>query len=398
MAKLLEGPAMGLFQKWGMRTPHHLVISNVEQLDTLAFANQWMKGAKMVAKAHEALGGRFKLGLVKINLDLDGVKKASKEILDRTVEGTKMSQVIVAEMIEHTEEYYLAVKSVRDGAEILMANVGGIEIESNWDKIVRTTVAVGEKARTTALEECAKKAGFTGDLAKKIVAYAHSLFDCYDNEDGQYIEINPLVVDKKSGELVALDAVTMLDGDARFRHSDWNFNFAADFGRAFTPAEKEIMEIDSKVKGSVKLTEIPGGEIALLPAGGGASVFYSDAVVKLGGSIANYAEYSGDPPGWAVQALTERVCSLGGIKHIIVGGAIANFTDVKVTFQGIISGFRNAKAEGKLDKIKIWVRRGGPNEAIGLAAMRELKNEGFNIEVFDRYTPLTDIVNMALNK
>jgi ATP-citrate lyase beta-subunit len=398
VAKLLEGPAMGLFQKWGMRTPHHLVISNVEQLDTLSFANPWMKDAKMVAKAHEALGGRFKLGLVKVGLDLDGVKKAAKEILAREVDGMKMTQVIVAEMIEHTEEYYLAVKSVRDGAEVLMANVGGIEIESKWDKIVRTTVVVGEKARTVALEECAKKAGFTGDLAKKIVAYAHSLFDCYDNEDGQYIEINPLVVDKKSGELVALDAVTMLDGDARFRHADWNFNFAADFGRAYTPAEKEIMEIDSRVKGSVKLIEIPGGEVALLPAGGGASVFYSDAVVNLGGTIANYSEYSGDPPGWAVEALTERVCALQGIKHIIVGGAIANFTDVKVTFQGIIAGFRKAKAQGKLDNVKIWVRRGGPNEAIGLAAMRELKNEGFNIEVFDRYTPLTDIVNMALNK
>lgn len=398
MAKLLEGPAMGLFQKWGMRTPHHLVISNVEQIETLAAANPWMKECKMVAKAHEALGGRFKLGLVKIGLDLKGVERAAKEILGRTVEGMKISQVIVAEMIEHDEEYYLAVKSVREGAEILMAKFGGIEVESNWDKIVRTSVPVGEKATDAQLEDCAKRAGFSGPMAKKMAAFAQTLFACYESEDGQYIEINPLVVEKKSGELVALDAVTMLDGDSRFRHPDWNFNFAADFGRAYTSAEMEIMEIDSRVKGSVKLIEIPGGEVALLPAGGGASVFYSDAVVNLGGTLANYAEYSGDPPGWAVEALTERVCALHGIKHIIVGGAIANFTDVKVTFQGIIAGFRKAQAAGRLKGVKIWVRRGGPNEAVGLAAMRELKNEGFDIEVFDRYTPLTDIVNMALNK
>jgi len=398
VAKLLEGPAMGLFQKWGMRTPHHLVISDIEQLDTLASANPWMKDCKMVAKAHEALGGRFKLGLVKIGLDLDGVKKATKEILAREVEGMKINQVIVAEMIEHDEEYYLAVKSVRDGAEILMAKFGGIEVESNWDKVVRTTVPVGEKSSNKQLVELAEKAGFSGKLAEKMAAFAHSLFDCYDNEDGQYIEINPMVVDKKTGELVALDAVTMLDGDARFRHPDWNFTFASEFGRAYTENERQIMEIDSRVKGSVKLIEIPGGKVALLPAGGGASVFYSDAVIRLGGTIANYSEYSGDPPGWAVEALTEKVCSLPGIKHIIVGGAIANFTDVKVTFQGIIAGFRKAKAEGTLDGVKIWVRRGGPNEAIGLAAMRELKNEGFDIEVFDRYTPLTDIVNMALGK
>jgi len=30
--------------------------------------------------------------------------------------------------------------------------------------------------------------------------------------------------------------------------------------------------------------------------------------------------------------------------------------------------------------------------------MRELKDEGFDIEVFDRRTPLTDIVDMALAK
>jgi ATP-citrate lyase beta-subunit len=87
---------------------------------------------------------------------------------------------------------------------------------------------------------------------------------------------------------------------------------------------------------------------------------------------------------------------LPGIKNIIVGGAIANFTDVKKTFGGIINGFRKAKSEGKLKGVKIWVRRGGPREKEGLDAMRALKDEGFDINVFDRNTPLTDIVDKAL--
>ena len=95
---------------------------------------------------------------------------------------------------------------------------------------------------------------------------------------------------------MALDAVTLLDGDAKFRHPDWNFQFAAEFGRAYCKDEMEVMTVDSKIKGSVKFIEIPGGDTAMLPAGGGASVYYSDAVVARGGKLANYAEYSGDPP------------------------------------------------------------------------------------------------------
>ena len=97
-----------------------------------------------------------------------------------------------------------------------------------------------------------------------------------------------------------------------------------------------------------------------------------------------------------MEVLTDKVCSLPGIKNIIVGGAIANFTDVKKTFGGIIAGFRKAQSEGKLNGIKIWVRRGGPREKEGLEAMKALQNEGFDINVFDRHTPLTDIVDKAL--
>lgn len=396
MGKVLEGPGMELFNKWGIYTPHHAVISTIDQLESLVQSNRWMRESKMVVKAHEALGSRMKLGLVKVDLDIDGVTRAAKEMLGRDVNGLIISQVIISEMIPHKEEYYLAVTSTREGAQILMAQFGGIEVESNWEKVKRISVEVGDKPSDESLEKLAKDAGFKGDMLDKMKKFASRLFECYDNEDGTYMEINPLTINPSDGKLCALDAVILLDNDARFRHPDWSFSFASEFGRAYTEDEKAIMEIDSRVKGSVKLIEIPGGEVALLPAGGGASVFYSDAVVNLGGTLANYAEYSGDPPAWAVEALTDKVCSLPGIKHIIVGGAIANFTDVKATFTGIIAAFRKAKAEGKLSGVKIWVRRGGPNEAVGLEFMRRLADEGFDIHVFDRYTPLTDIVKFAL--
>jgi ATP-citrate lyase beta-subunit len=398
MAKVLEGPGMGLMKKWGILVPNYVVVTSVDELTKLSQVNEWMKKAKLVVKAHEALGSRFKLGLVKVGLDLNGAVAAAKEMLGRQVGSITVSQVIVSEMIAHKEEYYVVVKSTREGTDVLVANCGGIEVESNWDRVKKLPVEVGAKPSNDALEKLAKDAGFTGGLAQKVADFAGKMFACFDNEDAQYLEVNPVVARESDGELVALDAVTLLDADAKFRHPDWNFPFAAEFGRAYSKSELEVMGVDSKIKGSVKFIEIPGGDTAMLPAGGGASVYYSDAVVARGGKLANYAEYSGDPPDWAVEVLTDKVCSLPGIKNIIVGGAIANFTDVKKTFGGIINGFRKAKGEGKLKGVKIWVRRGGPREKEGLDAMRALRDEGFDIHVFDRHTPLTDIVDKALQK
>ena len=398
MAKVLEGPGMGLMKKWGILVPNYVVVASIEELTKLGEVNEWLKHAKLVVKAHEALGSRFKLGLVKVGLDFSGAVAAAKEMLGRQVGSITVSQAIVSEMIPHKAEYYVAVKSTREGTDVLVANCGGIEVESNWDRVKTLPVEIGAKPSHEALEQLAKDAGFTGGLVKKVGDFAGKMFACFDNEDAQYLEVNPVVARESDGELVALDAVTLLDADAKFRHPDWHFEFAAEFGRAYSKNELEVMGVDSKIKGSVKFIEIPGGDTAMLPAGGGASVYYSDAVVARGGKLANYAEYSGDPPDWAVEVLTDKVCSLPGIKNIIVGGAIANFTDVKKTFGGIINGFRKAKGEGKLKGVKIWVRRGGPREKEGLDAMRALRDEGFDIHVFDRHTPLTDIVDKALQK
>jgi len=399
MAKVLEGPGMGLLKKWGMAVPGYVVVTSTDHFEQASSAATWLQESRLVVKAHEAIGSRMKLGLVKVNLDWPAAKQAVKEMLGKALGGEmKVSQVIVSEMIPHKEEYYISVKSTREGAELLLANVGGIEIESNWERIQKLPIPVGETPSKEALADLAKRAGFGKDLALKVAEFAAKLYQCYDHEDAQYLEINPLVMRSNDQALVALDAVTLLDADARFRHPDWDFSFAAEFGRPYSAHERAVMEVDSKIKGSVKFIEIPGGDTALLPAGGGASVFYTDAVVALGGKPANYAEYSGDPPDWAVEVLTEKVCSLPNLKRIIVGGAIANFTNVKKTFAGIIAGFRKAKAEGKLNGVEIWVRRGGPFEKEGLAAMKALEAEGFLIHVFDRYTPLTDIVDMSLKK
>jgi ATP citrate (pro-S)-lyase len=53
-------------------------------------------------------------------------------------------------------------------------------------------------------------------------------------------------------------------------------------------------------------------------------------------------------------------------KLLIIGGGIANFTNVADTLKGIIKAIKEAEAKLKENNTKIYVRRGGPNYKEGL--------------------------------
>lgn len=65
-------------------------------------------------------------------------------------------------------------------------------------------------------------------------------------------------------------------------------------------------------------------------------------------------------------------------RALLVGGGIANFTDVAATFTGIIQAFRECAEDMKACRMKVFVRRGGPNYVQGLEAMRKV---GYELEI-----------------
>ena len=87
----------------------------------------------------------------------------------------------------------------------------------------------------------------------------------------------------------------------------------------------------------------------------------------------------------------------GRDKILIIGGAIANFTDVAKTFTGIIQAFENYADKMKEVGVKIYVRRGGPNYEKGLKDIKEAADRlGLWIDVYGPETHVTDIVRMAV--
>ena len=84
---------------------------------------------------------------------------------------------------------------------------------------------------------------------------------------------------------------------------------------------------------------------------------------------------------------------------LIIGGGIANFTNVADTFKGLIRAIREAKSKLRENNTIIFVRRGGPNHLEGLRLMRELGGQiDLPIHVYGPETHMTAIVAMALGQ
>jgi ATP citrate (pro-S)-lyase len=120
-------------------------------------------------------------------------------------------------------------------------------------------------------------------------------------------------------------------------------DFPAPFGRDLTKEEKYIAEMDAKTGASLKLTILNRkGRVWTMVAGGGASVVFTDTVCDLGGAseLANYGEYSGDPNESQTFEYAKTIFTImtEGAPHpqgkvLIIGGSIANFTNVAATFK-----------------------------------------------------------------
>lgn len=81
----------------------------------------------------------------------------------------------------------------------------------------------------------------------------------------------------------------------------------------------------------------------------------------------------------------------------MIGGGVANFTNVAATFHGIIRAIGDYQDALRAHAVKIYVRRGGPNYQEGLRAMQELgQSLHLPIFVFGPETHMTAIVAMAL--
>lgn len=382
--------------------------------DALVSANPWLQTEKLVVKPDQLIKRRGKLGLIKINADLATVKtwiaeKTEKEIMVGKASG-KLNNFIIEPFCPHSqqEEFYICLYSDRDGENILFHHEGGVDIGDVDSKALKMTVPIDSQLNVNDLTS--KLLINVANQKKKemITTFIMKLYQTYVDLHFTYLEVNPLVV--TDSEIFVLDLACKIDQTADFLcKSKWgDIDFPPPFGRDAFPEEAYIADLDSKSGASLKLTILnPKGRIWTMVAGGGASVIYSDTICDLGGSdeLANYGEYSGAPSEQQTYEYAKTIMSLmtkekhEAGKVLIIGGGIANFTNVAATFRGIVKVLHEFHQKIKDHDISLFVRRGGPNYQEGLRVMKEV-GESLNIpiHVFGPETHMTAIVGMALGK
>lgn len=341
-----------------------------------------------VAKVDQGIKKRFKQGLVAVKQ-----KPADLPKFFRAWEKRGFSQFIVEPYFPHenAEEQYFSLERVREGLRLLHARDGGVDIESHPEVV--------QNILLTKKEDCAAASRKTGIPQN----FLENLYDVFQKNFLAFLEINPLVV--RGSDVFLLDAAALVDSTAQFFVKDaWT---ESDVVRSRTSHEVEraVEKLAATTPAALSLKVLnKNGGLFFLLSGGGGSIVIADEVAARGAGdlLGNYGEYSGGPTReetylYAKEVLKLMLESKRKKKALVIAGGVANFTDIKSTFAGIIDALVEAAPQMRKAGIKVYVRRGGPNESAGLAHMKAfLQKENLFGSVYGSDTIITQAVEDAV--
>ncbi len=355
--------------------------------DTLGKTSKLSKDKKYVVKVDEGIKKRGKGGLLYLNVGQKEISKSAQTLFEKGY-----STLLVEEYVPHAsaDEKYLALEQTRDGILCYWANFGGIDIEENVSEIKKAILLDNQ------LNQISKELNLRlSDLQKVIKAFE----DLYIS----FLEINPFI--QMNQEMKVLDLAVEVDSAAEFFVNNiWSRSDIIDGQKNKEPEEFEVEKLAQGSSASFKLVVLnPKGSIFTIFSGGGASIVLADEVGNIGKGkeLANYAEYSGGPSEEETYIFTKNILSLAlrspaKNKKIYIAGGVANFTDIRATFKGVIKALDEKKSELKKQGIKVYVRRGGPYQEEGLAMMSDfLGKAGLTGEVMGPDRVLTEVITTS---
>jgi succinyl-CoA synthetase beta subunit len=330
---LLEYQGKQLFARHGIAVPAGEPARSVDE--AVAAANRI--GYPCAIKAQVQVGGRGKLGGIKIASDEAQAREYAGVILGMDIKGLTVHEVWIEGASQIESELYASFVFDR-GAKAPLAMFstrGGMNIEAVAEETPEAiaTLHVDPLIGFQPFHgrRLAYESGVDADLVRGVGAFLERLYAAFVAEEAMLVEVNPLIVTPER-TLVALDAKVTLDDNSLYRHPD-----NAELRDLSSEDPQERM---AKERGLtyVKLD----GNIGILGNGAGLVMSTLDVVAQHGGAPANFLDAGGGSKADTITAAVEVILSDPGVKAVLfnIFGGITRGDEVA---RGLIEAFEQIK-------------------------------------------------------
>jgi succinyl-CoA synthetase beta subunit len=247
------------------------------------------------------------------------------------------------------------------------------------------------EARDVAVE-----AGVQGRLIAQLGELLPRLYQVFRGCEARLLEVNPLAL-TAAGELVPAAAVIDLDEQALFRHPDLAARLTDEEGtgvRPLTPLERQIRAIDrmDPQNGAIRFLEFPEGDIACMVTSGGAALTALGQLMALGGRAANAFDITAGQHEEKMYLASRAILARPGLRGLIAGGNVKNFTRVDLQVRGIVRALRDAGIDPR--RFPVVLRFAGP----GIEVAREIAAGLPGLEWYEDDTSLEGAVRRIVER
>ena len=362
---LLEYQGKQLFARHGVPVPSGRVARSVGE--AVAVAGEI--GFPCVVKAQVQIGGRGKLGGIKIARDVGEAREAAEAILGMDIRGLTVFELWIEAASQIASEYYASVVFDRAAKAplVMLSTRGGMDIEAvadeDPDAIARLHVDPLLGFQDFHGRRLAFEAGVDADVVRPVGVMLAQLYEVFAAEEATLVEVNPLIVTPERS-VRALDAKVTLDNNSLFRHPD-NAGLRDLSGE--DPQERMALERGLTY---VKLD----GNIGILGNGAGLVMSTLDVVKGAGGEPANFLDAGGGSKADAILSAVEVILSDRKVTAVLfnIFGGITRCDEVA---RGLIEAFQVVKPT-----VPFVVRLDGTNDREGRALLADANLPGVHVE------------------
>ena len=357
---LLEYQGKQLFARFGIPVSPGAVADTPDE----AAAAAERIGFPGVVKAQVLIGGRGKAGGIKLANDAAEARAHAEAILGMDIRGHVVRRLWIELASDIAQEYYASFtldRSAKLHLGMLSAR-GGVDIEQvaaeDPSAIARIHVdpveGLSEEA-CRAWVQAAKLDPSAGDGAVDVLL---KLYTAYTEGDADLAEINPLIL-TTGGSVHALDAKVTLDGNAEFRHPEW------DDWRGF-----EVLDERERVAKEKGLQYVGlDGEVGIIANGAGLAMATCDVVNEVGGTPANFLDIGGGANAEVMASALELINNDPKVRSIFIN-IFGGITKGEEVANGIV------QALGRVElRSPIVIRLDGTNADEGRAILKEHESD-----------------------